>query len=244
LQRKPKKVTQFNNLKLYPFGSRVENGNIMTKKVNNQMTSKEFAAIAKNANKQIKEVTYSPFFIINTLNKVVKGDVSKINGLESINVEDVKKVASVCKTLHTGRYAFDFALFEKDTFGRWCTRTTLPKKYVFDTDGDSVTYTVNGKDVLLSDNVYLQPVTCTYPGMLSAFAKVAKVEIRETEKRAKEEKRAEEKAARAKETEEQKKARAAKKERETKVKELSLQLLAGEITPEDFAEKLAAIKAA
>lgn len=218
----------------------------MTKK--NNMTSKEFAAIAKNANKQIKDVTFSPFFICNTLNKVVKGDVTKINGMESINVDDVKTVANECKKLHGGRYAFDFALFEKDSRGRWCTRNTLPKKYVFDTDGDCVTYTVNGKDVILSENVYLQPVTCTFPGMLSAFAKVAKVELRETEKREAAEKREAEKLAkkeaRARETAEQKKARAAKKERETKVKMLSIELLAGEITPEEFAEKVAAIKAA
>lgn len=219
----------------------------MTKKVNN-ISSKEFAAIAKNANKQIKEVTFSPFFIVNTLNKVVKGDVSKINGLESINVDDVKTVANECKKLHGGRYAFDFALFEKDTKGRFCTRTTLPKKYVLDTCGDAVTYTINGKDILLSENVYLQPVTCTFPGVLSAFAKVAKVELRETEKRENAERREAEKRAkkeaRAKETAAQKKERAAKKERETKVKMLSIELLAGDITPEEFAEKVAAIKAA
>jgi hypothetical protein len=219
----------------------------MAKKTNN-ISSKEFAAIAKNANKQIKDVTFSPFFICNTLNKVAKGDVSKINGMEGINVDDVKTVANECKKLHGGRYAFDFCLFDKDSFGRWCTRTTLPKKYVLDTDGDAVTYTINGKEVLLYDNVYLQPVTCTFTGMLAAFAKVAKVEIRETEKRENAEKKEAEKLAkkeaRARETAEQKKARAAKKERETKAKELSLQLLAGEITPEEFAEKLAILKAA
>ena len=212
------------------------------------MTSKEFAAIAKNANRQIKDVTFSPFFICNTLNKVAKGDVSKINGMEAINVDDVKTVANECKKLHGGRYAFDFALFEKDSFGRFCTRTTLPKKYVLDTDGDAVTYTINGKDILFAENVYLQPVPCTFPGMLSAFAKVAKVEIRETEKREAAEKREAEKSAkkeaRARETVEAKKARAAKKARETKVKMLSIELLAGEITPEEFAEKVAAIKAA
>ena len=215
----------------------------MTKKGNN-ISSKDFANIAKNANKQIKDVTFSPFFIVNTLNKVVKGDIAKINGLESINVDDVKEVAKVCKTLHGNRYAFDFALFEKDTKGRFCTRVTLPKKYVFDTDGDAVSYTMNGKDVLCGENVYLQPVPCTFPGMLSSFAKVAKVEIRETEKREAAEKREAEKQARKAETAEQKKARVAKREREMKVKELSLQLLAGEITPEEFAEKVAAIKAA
>ena len=214
----------------------------------NNISSKEFAAIAKNANKQIKTVTYSPFFILNTLNKVAKGDVSKINGMESINIDDVKTVANECKKLHGNRYSFDFALFEKDSKGRFCTRVTLPKHYVFDTDGDAVKYTFNGKDVLLSDNVYLQPIACTFTGMLSAFAKVAKVEIRETEKREAAEKREAEKIAkkeaRARETAEQKKARAAKKERESKAKELSLQLLAGEITAEEFAEKLAILKAA
>ena len=219
----------------------------MTKKTNS-ISSKEFATIAKNATRQIKEVTYSPFFILNTLNKVAKGDVAKINGMESINVDDVKTVANECKKLHGGRYAFDFALFDKDSTGRFCTRVNLPKKYALDTDGDAVTYTINGKDVLLSDNVYLQPVTCTFPGMLSAFAKVAKVEMRETEKREAAEKREADKRAkreaRARETAEQKKARMAKKERETKAKELSLQLLAGEITAEEFAEKLAILKAA
>lgn len=219
----------------------------MTKTTKN-ISSKEFAAIAKSAKSQIKDVTFSPFFIINTLNKVAKGDVSKIDGCSTINVDDVKTVANECKKLHGNRYAFDFALFEKDTKGRFCTRVTLPKNYVFDTDGDAVKYTFNGKDVLLSDNVYLQPISCTFTGMLSAFAKVAKVEMRETEKRENAEKREAEKRAkkeaRAKETAEQKKARAAKKERETKAKELSLQLLAGDITPEEFAEKLAILKAA
>lgn len=219
----------------------------MTKKTNS-ISSKEFATIAKRANKQIKDVTFSPFFIVNSLNKVAKGDVSKIDGCSTINVEDVKTVAKVCKTLHGGRYAFDFALFEKDTKGRFCTRVTLPKNYVFDTDGDAVKYTFNGKDVLLSDNVYLQPIACTFTGMLSAFAKVAKVEIRATEKKEAAEKREAEKIAkkeaRARETAEQKKARAAKKEREAKAKELSLQLLSGEITAEEFAEKLAILKAA
>ena len=219
----------------------------MTKTKNN-ISSKEFATIAKNATKQIKAVTYSPFFIVNTLNKVVKGDVSKIVGMESINVDDVKTVANECRKLHRGRYSFDFALFEKDTNGRFCTRVTLPKKYVFDTDGDAVKYTFNGKDILLSDNVYLQPVACTFTGMLSAFAKVAKVEIRETEKREAAEKREAEKfakkEARAKETAAQKKARAEKKAREMKAKELYLKLLVGEITAEEFAEKLAILKAA
>ena len=219
----------------------------MTKKTKN-ISSKEFATIAKNATKQIKAVTYSPFFITNTLNKVVKGDVSKIVGMESINVDDVKTVANECRKLHGGRYAFDFALFEKDTKGRFCTRVTLPKKYVFDTDGDAVKYTFNGKDILLYDNVYLQPIACTFTGMLSAFAKVAKVEIRETEKKEAAEKREAEKIAkkeaRAKETAAQKKARAAKKERETKVKMLSIELIAGDITPEEFAEEVAAIKTA
>lgn len=164
----------------------------MTKK--NNMTSKEFAAIAKNANKQIKEVTFSPFFICNTLNKVAKGDVSKIEGCSTINVDDVKTVANECKKLHGGRYAFDFCLFDKDSFGRWCTRNTLPKKYVFDTDGDAVAYTFHNCDVLMDENVYLKPVPCTFVGMFAAFAKVAKVELYESEKATRAEKKANEKA--------------------------------------------------
>ena len=214
----------------------------------NNISSKEFAAIAKSAKTQIKDVTFSPFFIVNTLNKVAKGDVSKIDGCSTINVEDVKTVAKVCKTLHGGRYAFDFALFEKDSKGRFCTRVQLPKTYTFDTIGDAVCYTFKGCNVDCSTHTYLKPVPCTFVGMLSAFAKVAKVEIRETEKKEAAEKREAEKIAkkeaRARETAEQKKARAAKKEMESKAKELSLQLLAGEITAEEFAEKLAILKAA
>lgn len=219
----------------------------MTKKTNN-ISSKEFATIAKSANKQIKEVTFSPFFIVNTLNKVVKGDVSKIVGMESINVDDVKTVANECKKLHGNRYSFDFCLFEKDTKGRFCTRVQLPKVYAFDTIGDAVSYTFKGCNVESETHTYLKPVPCTFVGMLSAFAKVAKVELREAEKKEAAEKREAEKRAkkeaRAKETAEQKKARAAKKEREMKAKELSLQLLSGEITAEEFAEKLAILKAA
>ena len=74
----------------------------MAKKPKN-ISSKEFATIAKNATRQIKEVTYSPFFICNTLNKVAKGDVSKIDGCSTINVDDVKTVADECRKLHGWR---------------------------------------------------------------------------------------------------------------------------------------------
>lgn len=160
-----------------------------------KITAKEFGTIAKSAKKQIKDVTFSPFFICNTLNKVAKGDVSKIDGCNTINVEDVKRVAKVCKTLHGGRYAFDFSLFEKDSTGRFCTRVQLPKVYAFDTIGDSVTYTFHNCDVLIGENVYLKPVPCTFIGMFASFAKVAKVELSESEKVARAEKKAKEESA-------------------------------------------------
>lgn len=165
----------------------------MAKKINN-ITSKEFAAIANSAKKQIKDVTFSPFFIVNTLNKVVKGDIAKINGMESINVDDVKTVANECKKLHGGRYAFDFALFEKDSTGRFCTRVQLPKVYALDTIGDAVSYTFRGCDVDIDTHTYYKPVPCTFVGMFSAFAKVAKVELSENEKAVRAEKKASEKA--------------------------------------------------
>ena len=160
----------------------------------NKMTAKEFGTIAKSAKVQLKEMTFSPFYIINALNKIAKGDATRIDGCNTINVDDVKRVAKVCKTLHGGRYAFDFSLFDKDSAGRFCTRVQLPKVYTLDTIGDAVSYTFRGCDVDMDTHTYCKPVPCTFVGMFGAFAKVAKVELSESEKATRAEKKASEKA--------------------------------------------------
>lgn len=155
-------------------------------------SSKEFTQIVKGATKEINGVFKSPFVVVNLLNKAAKGDFSKIEGC-TFTPENLAKVAKVCKSLHGGRYAFDLCLFEKDSRGRFCTLCKLPKAFVYDTDGDAITYTYKGGEIVGTN--YMKPIACTINGVFAAFAKVAKIDITETEKAEKAAQKAAEKAA-------------------------------------------------
>lgn len=162
---------------------------------NKNFSAKEFAKVAKGAKVEINGTFKNPFVIINLLNKAAKGDFSKVNNCD-INPENLKKVASVCKGMHTNRYAFDVCLFEKDSFGRFCTLSPFKG-----TKGDLFAdyYDINNVSVLIyTDNkgreivenekgdLYMCiPVLMTINGIFGAFAKVAKVDIIQAEKAAK-----------------------------------------------------------
>lgn len=193
-------------------------------------TSKEFTQIVKGAQNEIKGVFKSPFVVVNLLNKAAKGDFSKIEGC-TFTPENLAKVAKVCKGLHTERYAFDLCLFEKDSKGRFCALCKLPKGFVYDTDGDSVTYTFKGCEIVGTN--YMKPIPCTINGVFAAFAKVAKVDIVETEKAEKAAQQAQEKAAKK-----------AKKEYEKMKKGVIGDYNKGMLTEAALAEKLAQLREA
>ena len=155
-------------------------------------TSKEFSQIVKGAKSEINGVFKSPFVVVNLLNKAAKGDFSKVDGC-GISSDNLAKVAKVCKSLHGERYAFDLCLFEKDSKGRFCTLCKLPKAFVYDTDGDAVTYTYKGGEIVGTS--YMKPISCTINGVFAAFAKVAKIDITEAEKAQKAAEKAAQKAA-------------------------------------------------
>ena len=158
-------------------------------------SAKEFNGIVKGAKVEIKGTFNNPFVVINLLNKAAKGDFSKINNCD-IKPENLKKVANVCKGIHANRYAFDVCLFEKDSFGRFCTlspfkgvKSDLMCDY-YDINNLSMLISTDKKGHEIVENekgvLYIcVPVTLTINGVFNAFAKVAKVDIIETEKAAK-----------------------------------------------------------
>ena len=188
----------------------------------------EFNEVVINGRQEMKDIFDSPFVIINALNKAAKGDFSKIDGC-GISSDNLAKVAKVCKGLHTERYAFDLCLFEKDSKGRFCTLCKLPKAFVYDTEGDAITYTYKGGEIVGTN--YMKPIACTINGVFAAFAKVAKVDIVETEK-----------AEKAAQREAEKAAKKAKKEYEKMKKGVISDYNKGMITEASLAEKLTQLK--
>lgn len=200
-------------------------------------SAKEFNGIVKGAKVEIKGTFNNPFVVVNLLNKAVKGDFSKINNCD-INPENLKKVAKVCKGMHKNRYAFDVCLFEKDSFGRFCTLSPFKG-----TKGDLFAdyYDINNLSVLIyTDNKGREivenekgdlytcvPISLTINGVFNAFAKVAKVDIMQTEKAAKV-------AAKG--------VKDSAKEYEKAKKGVISDYNAGRITEIDLADKLSALK--
>ena len=158
-------------------------------------SAKEFNGIVKGAKVEIKGTFNNPFVVVNLLNKAAKGDMSKISGC-NIAPENLKKVAKVCKGMHLNRYSFDVCLFEKDSFGRFCTlspfkgeKGDLSHDYV-DINNISILVATDSKGREIVENekgdLYTcTPIMLTINGIFNAFAKVAKVDIIETEKAAK-----------------------------------------------------------
>jgi hypothetical protein len=203
----------------------------------NVFSAKEFNGIVKGAKVEIKGTFNNPFVVVNLLNKAVKGDFSKINNCD-IKPENLKKVANVCKGMHKNRYAFDVCLFEKDSFGRFCTLSPFKGEKgdlfadYYDINNLSVLiYTDNkGREIVENEKGDLYtcvPISLTINGIFSAFAKVAKVDIIANEKSAK----GAEKAAKD-----------SAKEYEKAKKGVISDYNAGRITEIDLATKLSELK--
>lgn len=204
---------------------------------NQVFSAKEFTNVVKGAKVEINGTFKNPFIVINLLNKAAKGDFSKINNCD-IKPENLKKVAKVCKGMHKNRYAFDACLFEKDSFGRFCTLSPFKGA-----KGDLVCdyYDINNLSVLIytdnkgrevvenekGDLIVCMPISLTINGVFSAFAKVAKVDIIATEKAEKATKKA---------------AKDSAKEFEKAKKGVISDYNAGRITEIDLATKLSELK--
>lgn len=200
-------------------------------------SSKEFAKVVKSANQELKGTFKSPFVIVNLLNKAAKGDFAKVSGVEGITKENLSTVAKVVKNLHKGRYYFDMCLFEKDYKGRFCTLQPYKEPVcMYDFLGGDIVTDAKGREIRLTDEgaVLFVVVPLTVTGVFNAFAKVAKIDIKNAEKVAKDM----EKAQRANE----KAAKKAAKFAAQRAKELSLQYIKGQISELEFSEELAKIK--
>ena len=201
------------------------------------LSAKQFTSIVKGAKVEINGTFKNPFVVINLLNKAAKGDFSKINNCD-IKPENLKKVANICKGMHKNRYAFDVCLFEKDSFGRFCTlspykgtKGDLFADY-YDINNLSVlAYTDNkGREIVENEKGDLYtcvPISLTVNGIFGAFAKVAKVDIIAAEKAEKATKKA---------------AKDSAKEYEKAKKGVISDYNAGRITEMDLAAKLAELR--
>lgn len=144
----------------------------MTKNV---LSVKEFNAIVKNANVELNGIFKSPFVVINLLNKVASGTLSRIEGCE-ISPENIRKVAKELKRMHGKRYAFDISVLPTNENGKICNNFVskrCPKFGIKLTDIDE-----NGYH-------YQKEIVCTYTGIFNAFAKIAKVDISDKNKQIK-----------------------------------------------------------
>ena len=158
------------------------------------LSAKEFTNVVKGAKVELKGVFNNPFVVCNLLEKAAKGDFEKIANVCNISRENLTKVAKELKGMHGQRYAFSFdfllsnsELFRKDKKGLLCSVSSskvLPLwKYEL---LEVIPYT----DKKLAKFIYLRPVVCSVDAIFSAFAKVAKVDIKNTEKAAKDSEKA------------------------------------------------------
>lgn len=202
-------------------------------------SAKEFTTIVKGANVELNDTLKSIFVGCNILNKAAKGDFAKVQNCENLGRDNIAKVAKVCKGMHGGRYSFDVCLFEKDSFGRFCTFAPFKgekgdlKGDYYDFNNISVLVYTDGKGREIVENtkgelVICTPVSLTIKGVFNAFAKVAKVDIIATEKAAKDSEKA---------------AKKAEKEYENAKKCIIKDYNNGLFGESDLAEKLCALKA-
>lgn len=218
----------------------------------------EFNAVKKAGNNEIKGNLRSPYFWATYLNKGAAGDWGKMKDAEGNRLEvsflEVKKVAAHLKGMHGRRYPFDFRpLLESGFLSRDLDGSFVrPVPYkgsatLADVMDGSEVVTKQGYPVVLSEDgtslVVLRPVVSSAQGIYNLFAAWAKEDVKDTETRAKAAAKAAAKEARAKETEAHKAARKAARIREARAKEISLQMIRGEICPEEAAVALAALKA-
>ena len=159
------------------------------------MKSKEFNAIVRNANREINGTFKSPFIIVNLLNKAAKGDFSKVENCAGLSRENIALVAKQLRAMYGTRYAFSVDMLCKDYKGRFCSvianntdKNAIVMHDYFDLSGVSVCVSIDSKGRELCDNggQLLAPIALTVTAFFNAFAKLAKVEIRDNERAEKE----------------------------------------------------------
>lgn len=198
---------------------------------NENLSAKEFAKVAKSAKVEMNGIFKNPFIVCNLLEKAAKGDFEKVANVDGITRENLIIVAKTIKKLHGNRYAFSFDfllsnsdLFRKDRNGVLCSVSTSKSVPAFKYDMLDI---IAATDKTPAKFVYLRPVMCSIIAIFNAFAKVAKVDIKDSEKAAKDS----EKAAKDKE-----------KEYKRAKKGVISDYNAGRITEIDLAEKLSVLK--
>ena len=163
----------------------------------NILSVKDFANVCKESKKELNSIFKSPFVVINLLNKVASGTLSKIEGCE-ISPENIKLVAKELKKMHGLRYPFDASILSKNANGKFCNNYVVKKCPKFG---------INITDVDTNGWHYQKEIVCTYTGIYNAFARLAKIENKEQNKTLKEQEKAEK--ANAKKREKIEKARKA-----------------------------------
>lgn len=178
-------------------------------------SAKEMSTLTKVAKSELTNIVRSPFQITNFLNRIARGDINKVAGLEGISVTALQHVAKEVKSLHNNkRYAFDLCVFSRNSVGSYCEAVTakghaVRERLVCGERVACVWCDENGHE-MTGDGRALRPIACTAVAFFAAFARAAKVAIQTTEKAEK----AAEKAARkaAKEAEKAAKVRAKARE--------------------------------
>lgn len=145
-------------------------------------TSKEFAKVAKSAKVELKNVFTSVYVIVNLLNKACKGDFSKLENV-SFSCNDLKRVEATLKSMHGKRYAFDVPALLQLANGLFyyhngviCQTAKVKSCPKFGLDL---------VDVTPEYWYYSKPVTLTIDAVFAAFCKVARYELKATEKASK-----------------------------------------------------------
>ena len=197
----------------------------------NISTIKDLNTFAKGATSEISKGRKSPFFCINTLNKFAAKN-------EFCNNEKVKPVADLVRKLHGGRYPFVIELFPKvnGTYYKKVEKVDDPFILASLMCGEIVN-DCKGRPVCLDDEnnaIIVTALPTTPETMFTAFKAFVADDMRTA---AKIQKQAN-KAAKSEETARRMQKRAAQK----RIKELSVMLCNGEITPEEFTEKVNAAK--
>ena len=169
------------------------------------LSAKEFTQIASKAQGEIKGTFASPFVIINLLNKAVKGDFTKIEGVEGLpSRENIKIVAREVKALHTGRYSFDICLFHRSEFGGrigwWNEVPTQQGELASLMAGETVLCTdpkFPGRELSIREGRVgvFRPIALTIPAVFTAFSTIVKNGKRASEKAAKQAEREAKQAA-------------------------------------------------
>ena len=151
---------------------------------------KEFNATAKAAKVQVKKAQ-SPIYFTNELNKLAKKNAY-------CDGKPVREIGKKIATIH-GRKGvlFDICVFKKDFAGRSClvsaySGNMMPEQYK--AENGAIITDDKGREIVLSSDgaalVTLVPVTLSLSGVLDAFCKIGRVEVKETAKAIKAEEKA------------------------------------------------------